>query len=83
MSTLAEITVKQCDCCSAVTTLSNEHQWESHRVLWYGGYRVDYCSGCKVVARNLQRIGEDLAERKRAIRALEDSKKLAEVDYVN
>lgn len=83
MSTIAEITVKQCDSCGGVMTVSHAHAWETFRVLWYDGFMVDFCSACKVLPRNLERIGEDLAERKNAIGAIERAKTLTEAKHVN
>lgn len=59
MSTLAAITVKDCNDCGEVAVLSSDEDYGSFEAHWYDGNAVHFCPECKWKPENQQAIYDD------------------------
>lgn len=61
MSTLASITVNQCDGCEEIATLQSDESYSWFAEKWHDGYAKHFCPECKDLLINQRAINEDNA----------------------
>lgn len=56
---LADITLFQCDECSAIICLRNDEEWARFVRDWHGGIEFQFCPACRLKVETLVRRTKD------------------------